>query len=124
MAMQRFKLKWDSRVGPVQLISLKNLKIVIAFFCRRRKDRCIKMFGYRSFLCARCTGTCVCVLLTILLLVLGVTIPPFITFIFIFPFVLDGRSQLIGFRESNNILRLSTGILFSLGLLLFILQVG
>lgn len=41
-------------------------------------------------------------------------------FLMIVPAVLDGYTQLTGNRESNNILRLSTGLIGGLGLAIII----
>jgi uncharacterized membrane protein len=89
--------------------------------CHRRKDRTIHIKGKPLPLCARCTGIYLCYFL--------------VPFYFLFtpqknwiwfalllqiPALIDGGTQLLKLRESNNFLRLVTGISSGLGQVLFI----
>jgi len=107
--------KWDSRAGPVILISLYEKRIGFAIFCHRRSNRCITIHGHRSFLCARCTGICVGAIISISLAILKLDLSPILGFAFVLPLLVDGFSQLLGFRESNNMIRFITGMLFAAG---------
>jgi uncharacterized membrane protein len=111
------ELKWDQQAGPVLVISQGNHKIDLALICHRREDRSFKIHGHKSLLCARCTGICIGAIAAIVLSPIILLVPTMIRFLFVFPLIIDGLTQLSGFRESNNVLRLATGILFSIGVL-------
>ena len=112
----KFRLQWDPRAGPILTVKFMDKKIIFAF-CHRQEDRCIKLFGHTSFLCARCTGMIIGFIPALILLVLNKTLPWTLSFVLIFPLIFDGLSQLIGIRKSTNLIRLITGILFVLGFL-------
>jgi len=118
----KFDIKWTSRSGPVLYVSWKKAKVGLAFFCHRQEDRCLKIFGHTTFLCARCVGICVGASMTFFLLLLNITVPALLSGILILPLLIDGFSQLFGLRESNNTVRLLTGIIFSIGFLMLLLQ--
>ncbi len=89
--------------------------------CHQLPERCFRVNGRPMFLCARCLG-----------LYLSMPIGFFLSFIFnlglmfnknqillvgfimCLPMAVDGTTQLLKFRESNNRLRLFTGILAGL----------
>ncbi|WP_365995273.1 DUF2085 domain-containing protein [Methanoculleus sp. 10] len=52
---------------------------------------------------------------------LNFRISPQVSIFMLFPMLMDGFSQNFGFRESNNILRIITGILFGTGFASFML---
>jgi len=95
-------------------------QVGLAFFCHRQEERCIKMFGYTSFLCARCTGLVVGAILSVLLLFAGIILPFAVMGLLCLPLLVDGFSQLSGLRQSNNILRFFTGVPFAIGMMLFL----
>ena len=88
------------------------------YICHQRPDRCFKFHGKPMPICARCFGF-------YLGLLIGILIPLFIFEIYfinvnymlilmilcIIPLAIDGLTQFLGFRNSNNYLRFSTGIL-------------
>jgi uncharacterized membrane protein len=91
-------MKWGAHMGCHQLPSR-------SFFWR----------SYQFPLCARCTGVLLGSLLGIPLLFF---IRPSWSFLFLFlPLILDGGSQLLGWRSSNNFLRLITGMLSGIAML-------
>lgn len=112
------EIKWIPRAGPVLFFSWKNKRWGLAFFCHRQEDRCLKLFGHTSFLCARCFGICIGASLALLLLLAHMAIPMIPAGILCLPLLVDGFSQLFGLRESNNAVRFFTGVVFSVGLIL------
>jgi len=123
--MPKIRLKWDPRAGPLLTVAIWKKKVCFALFCHRKKDRCIRIFGHASPLCARCTGICLGVVTALLLNLVGLTIASNISIsigiILVSPLLLDGFTQLVGLRKSNNVLRLVTGFLFSLGIIQIVL---
>jgi uncharacterized membrane protein len=117
-----FSVRWVPRAGPVLFVSWKNRRLGFALFCHRREDRCLKVLGHTTFLCARCTGICIGAFFAMLLLVTHTAVPLISAAILCLPLLADGFSQLSGFRESNNALRFLTGVAFSVGLLLLMFQ--
>lgn len=116
------QFKWSSQAGPIVVLSYKKRRVCLALLCHRREDRCIKFFGH-TFLCARCTGICIGAIMMCLATIFGIVIPTTMGVVFTAPLLFDGFSQLLKVRESNNGLRLSTGVLFSIGFLSLIVQV-
>ena len=114
--MSNFRIRWDSRAGPVFIASIRNKKFAIALFCHRKEERCIRILGHKSVLCARCTGIFVGILITYFLFAIKVVVPFMFSSILMIPLLIDGVSQFLNFRQSNNTLRFTTGVLFSLGL--------
>lgn len=111
----KFRLVWDKRCGPILLIKFKSRTIGFAI-CHRRKDRSISIFGFTFPICARCTGIFMGFLIAIILYSFKVAFPIQIALLMIIPLIVDGITQTYGLRESNNSLRIITGIFFSLGL--------
>ncbi|MFP3124312.1 DUF2085 domain-containing protein [Ectobacillus funiculus] len=93
------------------MISL--LKIVP---CHRKRDRCLHINGKALPLCARCTGILAGYLFIPLLLLSSWHIPFWIGLLSQLPLLIDGYTQLWKWRTSNNILRLTTGLLSGFGL--------
>jgi len=87
-------------------------------FCHQLESRSLHLLGYKLGVCARCTG----VYLGFLLGAVGYPLfrrldsqkMPSKWFLIagILPLALDGTTQLVGLRESTNMLRLVTGLLF------------
>lgn len=91
--------------------------------CHSRPDRSLCYQGRYFGLCARCTGMYASGILTALITLLwGPTLDPqssiFLGGILLIPGGLDGVTQLILDRESTNILRILTGILLGVGIVL------
>jgi uncharacterized membrane protein len=49
------------------------------------------------------------------LTLLQIQIPPIAVLLMMLPMAIDGISQLVGLRESNNVLRFLTGFMFTFG---------
>jgi uncharacterized membrane protein len=101
-------------------------RLLFRFMCHGRIERCFELFGTPMPICARCTGI-------YLGLLAGLFAFPFmrwlrertmrvIAFIAIVPLGLDGVTQLLGFRESVNPLRITTGVIAGLAFGLWILS--
>jgi len=83
--------------------------------CHRRKDR---SFGYRGRqfpVCARCTGIIMGYLAYPLMLLGVFAVGVAICLAMQLPALLDGYTQYRGWRESNNLLRVITGVLAGVG---------
>ena len=92
------------------------------YLCHQRPDRSFFIKGHQFPLCARCTGF---VLGTIIFCIYSYLVPIFYTYkLLIFsiiiqlPYILDGTTQYLGYRESNNILRFITGFIGAFGLII------
>jgi len=108
----KLKIRWIKHVGPSIVIRYKDKNIGLVF-CHRQEERCLKILGHTSFLCARCTGILMGFFLFIVLYHFSLLIPPRIAVILVTPLVIDGVSQYLNLRVSNNVMRLGTGIIFA-----------
>lgn len=89
----------------------------LIFGCHQIKERSFIIRNRQMPLCARCTGFYSSLL--ILSPILCVFLPENIhlSIILTLPLIIDGETQFMGFRESNNILRLITGLLAGYGVM-------
>jgi uncharacterized membrane protein len=101
----------DSRTGPILIFESNRMKVGVAF-CHRRKDRSFRISRYTFPLCARCTGLWLGFAMGLLFRFAGLHAPPVFAVALMLPLMIDGLTQLVGYRESNNQLRLLTGVLF------------
>jgi len=115
----KIHLNWIPNYGPVLEISFLK-KNFFLFICHHMKERSIPFFGIENILCARCFGICLGVALGLTLFFLNLKLPLILSILFILPLLIDGFTQLFGLRISNNFLRLTTGILFSIGIIFLI----
>ncbi|MBZ9570105.1 DUF2085 domain-containing protein [Methanobrevibacter sp. TMH8] len=94
------------------------------FICHRIPNRTFQYRGYYFPVCARCTGFYISmVIYTLIVMFLAIEYDAnmvILAIIFFIPSTLDGLSQLLGFRESNNILRLLTGLSGGMGLMIIL----
>ena len=93
---------------------------IFNLICHRKPERSFHIYGHQFPVCARCTGFYVSIfayfIYTYFYFVNYSTILLFLAAIsLIFPFI-DGFTQLINIRESNNTLRFVTGLIGGLGL--------
>ena len=88
--------------------------------CHRRKDRSFSYKGYYFPVCARCTGLHISFLVCFCLMMVFqfhyTTNIILISFLLLVPTGVDGFTQLFKLRESNNYLRLVTGLLSGVGI--------
>jgi len=113
----RVSYEWDEAIGPV--VRFHTTQRTIGFcFCHKRKDRCITFFGLDRYLCARCVGIVAGIPVGIVTVLLNIQFNFLLSVGLMIPMALDGLSQAMGYRESNNLLRLITGFIFSLGFIM------
>ena len=86
------------------------------YFCHQKPERSFEVNGRQFPLCARCTGLIAGILISVLLLPTLKTYGHFLMGLLTLPLILDGFSQELDLRKSNNILRFFTGNLFSIGI--------
>ena len=88
--------------------------------CHREKNRTLKYKSYYFPVCARCTGLYISYISFIILtsfFEFQYNVFMILTsFLLLIPGKIDGLTQLLGLRESNNYLRLITGLLGGIGL--------
>ena len=90
--------------------------------CHRMPERSFFIKGHQFPVCARCTGGYLGIFLMNLIYFL--IIMPYnyqmilLSFVLIIPSGIDGGTQFLGLRESNNVLRLITGLLLGFGIVI------
>jgi uncharacterized membrane protein len=101
-------------------------RMLFRMMCHGKVERCLELFGVPMPICARCTGIYVGLLA-------GLALFPFMRWlrertmrtvacIAVVPLGLDGVTQLLGFRESVNPLRIATGLIAGMAFGLWILS--
>ena len=100
----------------------KNLSKV--YICHRLPNRTFKIRGYYFPVCSRCTGIYIGAFSYFILAMfyyieydLSLMIA---ASLLIIPTFIDGLTQFIGFRDSNNTLRFFSGLIAGIGLAIFI----
>ena len=100
------------------------LQVLTHFICHRIPERTFNIRGHYFPVCSRCTGFYIAgfsyfiyvyfiyVQYTATLIVLAI--------LMLIPTFLDGFTQLIGSRKSNNMLRLFTGLMGGVGLAILV----
>lgn len=83
--------------------------------CHQLPERSFFIGGYQFPLCARCTGITIGYLFALLLCILQIIFPLWLSFLMIIPLIVDGGVQLLFCIMSNNIRRFVTGVLFGVG---------
>ena len=103
---------------------LSNLGSLTQFICHRKPERTFKINNHYFPVCSRCTGFYIGAFSYFIYVYFNfVEYTPsliFIAFLMLIPAFIDGSTQLFGFRESNNLLRLITGLIGGLGLAILI----
>jgi uncharacterized membrane protein len=96
----------------------------LAYFCHRKPERTFHIKGHYFPVCARCTGFYISI---IAYMIIAILIPIHYTielttigFLLLIPAGIDGTTQLLELRESNNTLRFITGILGGIGLMIIV----
>jgi len=113
---QIFSFNWDSHIGPVISLHIFDKKFSFCT-CHRLPERSIKCFGLEKFFCSRCLGILFGGTLGLVFISLNFHIPVPYAIVLVLPLIVDGLSQSAGMRESTNLLRLVTGILFGFSLM-------
>lgn len=91
------------------------------WYCHRLPSRSFWYRGKPFPVCARCTGIWIGYVVG-LPLILWLQPHWLISLVLALPAILDGGSQLLRWRESNNVLRVITGILLGLGEMIVIIK--
>jgi len=104
--------KWDLPI-PISV----NGKPLSFCFCHRKIDRSFSVWGYTMPLCARCTGILLGFYAGLVLEILAISFSLLLSVLFLLPLIVDGVTQMIHLRKSNNTLRFATGFLFGIGYL-------
>lgn len=92
--------------------------------CHRMPSRSLVVRGKRLPLCARCNAILTGYSALPLLLLLPLTIPWFAGVLLQVPMLIDGCTQYWKWRESNNVLRVVTGLLSGMGQSVFVAGVS
>lgn len=86
------------------------------FGCHARPDRSFFWKGKQFPICARCTGELCGMIFSIPIIIFLGYMPLKWCFLMMIPLIVDGTIQLKTSWESNNILRLITGIIFGIAI--------
>ena len=115
---KRFSYEWKPGIGPVFYINVGSRRMGLCV-CHHRKDRSVKFFGLENYLCSRDMGISFGYIGGIFLFLLGFSLPFLLALALALPMIIDGGTQSLRWRESNNTLRLFTGFLFGLSVILY-----
>jgi uncharacterized membrane protein len=103
---------------------IHSLTTLSQFICHRKPERTFNIRGHYFPVCARCTGFYIgafSYFVYVYFYFVDYILPLIIiAFLMIIPTFIDGTTQLIGFRESNNLLRFSTGLIGGIGLAILV----
>ncbi len=106
----RFCMK--DKIGPTLVFHFFNKEFGICF-CHHDPAKSIPFFGLEKIFCSRCLGGLFGILAGVIFFaVFRISISLPLAALLALPLLVDGFSQLLGFRESNNYLRFTTGLLF------------
>lgn len=93
------------------------------FRCHQLSDRSFHIRGFQFPLCARCTGIFLGLVFVGPLMCVLLPINMYISISLVFLMFIDGFTQLKGWRNSNNYLRLLTGLGFGYAVVSFIFHI-
>jgi uncharacterized membrane protein len=118
------KLKKDSKDKNNTISHIKipttNLGMFTQFLCHRIPERTFNIRGHYFPVCSRCTGFYIAAfsyfIFVYLFYVQYTTTLIILAILMLIPTFIDGFTQLLSSRESNNILRLFTGLMGGVGL--------
>ena len=113
---KRISYGWKKGIGPVLYVETKKKKICFCL-CHHKKDRTVKFFGLEKYLCSRDLGILFGAIAGTALYFLGYRMGILAAIALATPMVVDGTTQLMGWRKSNNLLRLATGFMFGVGVI-------
>jgi uncharacterized membrane protein len=113
---QLIKFRWDKQIGPIVSLQIFNKQFAFCA-CHRLPERSIKFFGLEKFFCSRCLGILFGGFIGFLFIIFNFHIPISYAIILMIPLIVDGLTQAAGMRESSNLLRLVTGLLFGFALM-------
>jgi uncharacterized membrane protein len=126
MSLFKFKdyiVKKNDRVTDINS-QKSNLNLINSFICHRIPERTFSINGHYFPVCARCTGFYIGAFSYFIFAYFFYVQYTFTLFVLsllmLIPTLLDGYTQFIGFRKSNNVLRLCTGLIGGVGLAIII----
>ena len=85
------------------------------FACHHRPDRTLHLRGRPLPVCARCTGLYAGYGLGLVFWLGWAKLSWPLALLLVLPLAFDGLTQRLGWRESNNVMRLATGLAAGLG---------
>jgi uncharacterized membrane protein len=101
-------------------------RLAFRMMCHGLERRCLELFDVPMPICARCAGIYLGMLagIAFFLIVpwLRERVMRNVAFAAVIPLALDGLTQLAGLRESNNSLRMATGLIAGLAFGLWVLS--
>lgn len=103
-------------VVDLTVVALKRVttKALLTVPCHRKHERCFYIKGKPMPICSRCLS--ILVGYGFIPLLFAFHIPLWVGIVLQFPMVIDGYTQLKGWRTSNNTLRMITGLISGFGL--------
>lgn len=93
-------------------------------YCHRKPERSFFWKGKQFPVCARCTGIHIGYISFPLFLFSVFTLNIWWTILLILPTYIDGLTQAFFKRESNNLLRVTTGVIAGIGLMSLVSIIG
>lgn len=98
------------------------------FICHKRPERTFKYKNHYFPVCARCTGFYLGILFSFIILLLFIHSIKEINLVFyglilLVPMIIDGITQFLKFRISNNPLRFITGLIGGFGIGILIINI-
>lgn len=108
------KFEWDNHVGPLIYFRFRSNYYGLCL-CHQSEERSFYFFGLEKYLCSRCLGILIGTIVGVFLHISNFNIPFLINLGFIIPLFIDGFTQLFDYRNSNNIIRFITGLIFGIG---------
>lgn len=88
--------------------------------CHRKRERSLVIKGKQFPVCFRCMSILLGYIAVIPLYNLSIEFPIYIAVLMNIPMLMDGYTQLKGWRESTNVLRTITGLMSGIGQAMFI----
>jgi uncharacterized membrane protein len=113
---QMISFRWDNQIGPIISLDIFDRKFSVCA-CHRLPERSIKCFGLEKYFCSRCLGILFGGIIGFVFTSLNFYIPILYAIVLVIPLIVDGLTQAAGMRESTNLLRLVTGLLFGFSLI-------
>ncbi len=83
--------------------------------CHRMPERCLHFKGKPMLVCARCFAMLLGYFFTPIALAFNMVVPLWVPIIMAMPLLIDGFTQRWKWRNSSNLVRFITGILFGIG---------
>ncbi|MDQ0245822.1 putative membrane protein [Bacillus fengqiuensis] len=92
--------------------------------CHRKRERSLVIKGKQFPVCFRCMSILMGYIAVIPLYILSIAFPIYVAVLLNIPMLIDGYTQLKGWRESSNLLRMVTGLMSGIGQAMFIVTIS